>query len=330
MWGRGLPGGRYMVYKEIRGVKAPVSRIVFGTAVPALMEGVQNFDLLDAVFEEGINTYDSARIYGMAENVLGDWMEERGNRNKIIILTKGAHPLSGSTEVRVTPEAIYQDVKNSLKALRTGYIDIYMLHRDNPKQPVGPIVETLNDLHEAGKIGIFGGSNWSYQRIEKANEYAYAHDLTGFEVSSPAYSLAEQIGDPWGGGCLTISGEKHEADRLWYQEEGVEVFAYAALGHGFLSGKFRAEKGTDAGKYLDKYAIRGYCSTENLERLRRAERLAAQKRATVPQIALAWLLQQKLQPMVLCSASTPERMRSNIKALDIILDQDEIKYLNNV
>lgn len=318
-----------MEYKNITDVKAPVSRMVFGTATPAMMQGEQVFELLDTAFAAGINTFDSARSYDMAEKVLGDWMAARGNRKDIVLMTKGVHPLPDSTEVRVTPEDIYTDVKESLRMLQTDFIDIYMLHRDNPKKPVGPIVEALNDLHDAGKIGIFGGSNWSVERIDRANEYAYAHDMMGFTVSSPAYSLAEQLEDPWGGGCVTISGEKNKKDRLWYKEEGIEVFAYAALAHGFLSGKFKSDKGREAGVYLDRYAIRGYCSPENIEKLRRAERIAHFKKATVPQIALAWLLQQPLKPMAVFSASTTERIRENIKALDIVLSHEDVTYLNN-
>ncbi|MBO5372873.1 MAG: aldo/keto reductase [Lachnospiraceae bacterium] len=316
-----------MRYKNITDIKLPVSRMVFGTATPAMMSGEPVFELLDTAFAAGINTFDSARIYGEAEKILGEWMIARGNREQIVLMTKGAHPLPDSTEVRVTPEVIYKDVKESLKMLQTDFIDVYMLHRDNPKKPVGPLVEVLNDLHEAGKIGVFGGSNWTVNRLEMANEYAYAHDLMGFSVSSPAYSLAEQIEDPWGGGCISISGEKQKKDRMWYREEGIEVFAYAALAHGFLSGKFLAERGKDAGKYLDKYAILGYCSPQNLECLKRAEKIAALKSATVPQVALAWLLNQPLAPMVLFSASTPERIQENVRAVDIELTQEDIQYL---
>lgn len=317
-----------MKYKEIEGVKMPASRMVFGTAIPAMMAGEQVFSLLDAVFDAGINVFDSARIYGFSEKILGEWIAARENRKQIILLTKGAHPLPDSTEVRVTPEAIRMDIHASLQMLQTDYIDIYMLHRDDPKKPVGPLVETLNEFHEKGKIGIFGGSNWSVNRVDMANEYAYAHDMIGFSVSSPAYSLAEQFEDPWGGGCLTISGKAHKKDRAWYKEEGIEVFAYATLAHGFLSGKFSADNGKEAGKFLDKYAIRGYCCPENIERLRRAEKIAKSKNATVPQVALAWVLSQSLEPMAIFSASTIERVQENIKAIDLDLTWGDIQYLN--
>ena len=318
-----------MEYKNITDVNKPVSRIVFGTATPAMMRGENVFKLLDEIFAAGVNTFDTARSYGMAEKSLGSWIAARGNRDAVVLLAKGAHPAAGSQEVRVTSEAIREDVEKSLEMLKTSYLDIYMLHRDNPKVPVGPLVETLNELREEGKIGVFGGSNWSYERIDEANEYAYAHDMFGFDVSSPAYSLAEQKEDPWGGGCVDISGEKHSAERDWYQDKGVEVFAYASLAHGFLSGKFRSDEEKRAVKLLDEYAVKGYCCPRNFKKLAKAEQLAAKKHATVPQIALAWLLQQPLNPMAICSASAARKMLANLKALDLDLDAEELRWLSS-
>lgn len=319
-----------MEYKKVENVKVPVSRIVFGTAAPAMVSGENVFELLDAAFAAGVNTYDTARIYGMAEKSLGDWIAARGNRDQVVILTKGAHPLPGSDEVRVTPQAIREDVEESLRSLQTDFIDIYLLHRDDPKKPVGPLVETLNELHEEGKIGVFGGSNWTYERMDAANDYAYSHDMFGFEISSPAYSLAEQVQDPWGGGCVGISGEKHIKDRRWYQNKGIEIFGYSSLAHGFLSGKFKANDTKKAAEVLDEFAIRGYCCPKNLERLRRAEKLAERKHVTVAQIALAWVLHQPLQPMTICSASSPDRIFDNVRALDIVLSEEELHYLSEV
>lgn len=287
------------------------------------------FKLLDEVFAAGVNAFDTARSYGMAENALGAWMAARNNRERVVVLTKGAHPLAGSREPRVTPEAVREDLEKSLKALQTTYVDIYLLHRDDSKAPVGPLVETLNELREEGKIGVFGGSNWSYTRIDEANEYAYSHDMFGFDVSSPAYSLAVQKEDPWGNGCVDISGRDHEAERNWYQEKGVEVFAYASLAHGFLSGKFRADETKRAVKTLDSFAVKGYCCQENYDRLARAEQLAAEKNAAVPQIALAWVLQQPLAPMAICSASAIKRIQTDLKALGLKLSEEELCWLSD-
>ena len=101
---------------------------------------------------------------------------------------------------------VREDLEKSLENLRTDYIDIYLAHRDDEQVSVEEIVEAFNALHAEGKIGAFGGSNWTHQRSEESNEYAYKHDMLPFTVSSPNFGLAEQVKDLWGGGSISISG----------------------------------------------------------------------------------------------------------------------------
>jgi aryl-alcohol dehydrogenase-like predicted oxidoreductase len=317
-----------MIYKEIDGISMPVSRIVFGTANPVMQEGRDATELLDAAVAGGINCFDTARIYGMAEKSLGDWIKKRSNRDQLVIVDKGAHPLPDTMTPRVTPEAIEEDLSLSLSLLQTDYVDIYMLHRDDVTQPVGPIVEKLNELREQGKLRLFGVSNWTTERIEAANEYAYEHDLESMSVSSPNYGLAEQVLDPWGGGCISISGPKQAASRRWYQHCGMPVFAYAVLGHGLFSGKVRTDDLSRVPQFLDRYAVRGYCSRENYERLRRTEQVAEKHGCTVAQAALAWVLAQPLQVFAEVSASLPTRLESNLGALDVKLSDEDLKYMD--
>lgn len=95
----------------------------------------------------------------------------------MIIMTKGAHPDDGEPSNRVNPRAIHNDVPDSLEKLRTSYIDLYALHRDDPSVEVGPIVEALNEHVAAGRIHAIGASNWTYNRIQEANDYAWTHGL---------------------------------------------------------------------------------------------------------------------------------------------------------
>lgn len=316
-----------MIYKNIDGLAQPVSRIVFGTATKPMINGEDSMELLDAAVAGGINCFDTARIYGQAEQVLGNWMQARDNREQLVLVDKGAHPLPQTTMSRVTPSAIEADIARSLLMLQTDYVDIYLLHRDDPSQPVGPIVETLNDLRARGCVKLFGVSNWKVERIEAANEYAYQHDLEPLTVSSPNYGLAEQILDPWGGGCVSISGPDSAGDRRWYANSGMEIFAYAVLGHGLFSGKIKSSSLSDVNKLLDPFAVRGYCCRDNYERLHRTEEIAAKYHCTVAQAALAWVLNQPLKVFALVSASTPDRLESNLKALDIRLTKREMEYM---
>ncbi len=314
-------------YCTIPYVNKPVSQIFYGTAIQPFLSGEDGNELLDAIFETGITAFDCARNYADAERSLGAWMEARENREKIVLLTKCAHP-APSGEKRVNEKAIREDYATSAALLRTNYVDIYLLHRDDPEVEVGPIVEIFNALHAEGKIGAFGGSNWTHQRIEQANEYAYAHNLIPFSVSSPNFGLANQVKDPWGGGCVTISGPANAEARQWYEKTKMPVIAYSSLGRGLFSGRLKSENAEKAAEILDPVAMRGYGYPENFERLHRCEILAGEKKASVSQIAMAWIYSQKLNSFAVVSTAKASRMQENIDALHISLTPAELAWLN--
>ncbi|MCD8097523.1 MAG: aldo/keto reductase [Lachnospiraceae bacterium] len=317
-----------MQYSRIKYVENPVSRIVFGCAIPPMLKGENVNELLDDILALGITTFDTAENYGLSEVSLGQWLRARNNRSDLVIISKGCHPYDGKH--RVTPEDLKHDIEQSFERLGTDYIDIYMLHRDNKAYPVGPIVEILNEYHRSGKIGAFGGSNWTHQRIAEANQYAADHDLVPFTVSSPNFGLCDQIGDPWGGGdgCVTISGPANAEARAWYTENKIPIFAYSSLGRGMLSGQVKSDDMEGAKKILDPNAVKGYCYPENFERLARVEKLAAEKGYTVPQVALSFVLNQPFETYALVSVPKGEWMESNLKALDIKLTDEEVRWLD--
>ena len=317
-----------MQYQKIRGIDKPLSRIIYGCTTEAMMKGENVNDLLDEIYSLGINTFDTAENYGLSEVSLGILMKERGNRDDIVVITKGCHPYDGVD--RMTPEYLREDIEKSFQRLKTDYIDIYLLHRDVLGVPVGPIVEILNEYHKAGKIGVFGGSNWQPERIQEANDYAIQHDLVPFTVSSPNYSLCRQVNDPWGGsaGCVTITGDENQEARQWYRDNDIAVLAYSSLGRGVFTGKVRSDEIEKAKVMMGPGAANAYCHPENFERLRRAEKLASKRNATVSQVALAWLLKQKVNAFPIVSASTAGRIADNVKALELNLTDEEAKWLN--
>lgn len=316
-----------MKYGSIKNVKIPLSRIVFGCAISPLILEKSGDNIFDAAFRNGITAFDLARNYVASEMHFGQWLEKRGMRDQVVILSKCAHPsLFGRS--RVTRRDILNDFSRSARQLRTDHIDIYFLHRDDEKQDVSVSVETMNELYAAGKIGAFGGSNWTHTRIEAANEYAYRRGLVPFTVSSPNFGLAEQVNDPWGGGCVSISGPQNEDAREWYRKHGMPIFAYSSLGRGLFSGKVHGNDREGAEKILDEAAVRGYCSDRNFERLRRCEEVAKAHGATVAQVALAWIFTQGMDVYAVMTATSEERIRANTAALDLTLSANEAAYLD--
>ncbi len=313
---------------EIPYVDKPVSRILFGTASITSLPKQDREALLDGIFGLGVNALDLARVYMGAEEVIGDWMEKRGNRDKVVLLSKCAHPNVLGMK-RLNEKAIRADFGKSSECLHTDYIDIYLLHRDARSVPVGEMVEVFNAMHAEGKIGAFGASNWTHTRIAEANEYAYAHNLIPFSVSSPNYGLAEQIADPWGGGCVTVSGPSNKEAREWYAQSGMPVIAYSSLGRGLFSGRLKHNAGMEeASKVLDKHAMKAYYCKDNMERLRRCELLGTDKDRSVPQIAMAYLFAQPMNTYAVVSTSKASRMIQNIEALNISLGPHDIAWLD--
>ena len=316
-----------MQYMDIKGIPVPVSRLVFGCAFPAMLRGEDVGETLDAALEAGINAFDTAENYQGSEAALGRWLKSRNVRDNIVLITKGAHPYDGVD--RVTPNEISRDIEQSLERLNTDHIDLYFLHRDDPNVEVGPIVELLHAYREEGKIGLYGGSNWTTARIAEANAYAKAHGLYPFEASSPQFGLAVMVRDPWGGsgGCLSISAPEQENERAWYLEQDMPIFAYSGLGHGILSGKLKSGDWERAGEFLNQDAVFGYHAPINYGRLVRAEELAAQKGCTVADIAIAWALHQKLAVFPIIAASSPAHVKKNTAALNVALTEKECAYL---
>ena len=315
-----------MKYETIPYVDKPVSRILFGTAQPSFLRGEENNAILNAALEAGITTFDTARNYAQSEKTIGTWLRARNCRDQVVILSKCAHPDEDGTK-RVSEAAIRADFARSTELLGTDYIDIYVLHRDDPDVEVKVPVETLNAMHAEGKIGAFGGSNWTFERIQEANEYAYSHNLIPFTVSSPNFGLARQMKDLWGGGCVTLSGPEHEEDRAWYRKTGMPVIAYSSLGRGFFSGRFRSGDYETAREVLDSYAQKGYLYEENMERLRRAEKLAEKYSVTVPEIAMRYIFSSGMNLFAVVSTASRERLRMNLRAAEHPLSQKETEYL---
>lgn len=302
----------------------PVSRLFFGTANPPISTAEDSaYDLLDSVLASGINVFDSARSYGLAESTLGHWLEKRNCRDKIVILSKCGDVKNG--KVLVNRQVILEQLQQSLEALRVNCIDIYLLHRDDPNTPVEEFIDTLNEIKAAGKIKIFGVSNWTHQRIEAANKYATSHGLTGFQVSSPNYGLALQVRDLWGGGCVTISG--NEDARSWYVKNQMPVIAYSSLGRGFFSGRFKAGDYEEARHCLDSFAQKGYLCEENMQRLQRAEKLAEKYGVSVSEIAMRYVFSSEMNVFAVVSTKSPERLQMNIRAANNPLTKEDVKYL---
>lgn len=319
---------------KIKGLNTEFAPIMVGTSsaiftdettpwIPTNLTKEEQFTVIDELWDMGLHCFDCSAGYG--ENLLGKYLESRGRTNEAVILTKGCHP--NAYRKRVTEFDLLSDFNDSLAKLKREYIDIYMLHRDDPSVPVSEIIPVLNRLKKEGKLGIYGASNWTIDRMKEANEFALANGMEPFGAISPHYSLAHQINDPWGGG-ISITGPEHKEDREWIKQQNMPVFAYSSMSCGFISGMFKSDDKEGAKRLLTPPGMKGYYSDENFERLARAEQLAEKYGVTVAQISMAWLFSQDLQVIPLQGGENADMYRQTLNAVKIELSEKEIQWLD--
>lgn len=200
------------------------------------------FYQMDAYLDAGGNFIDTASVYGCfppsaemhaSEKVVGRWLKSRNAYDKIVISTKGGHPLAGdaSFTIRLHRDELFSDVDKSLQNLGCDAIDMYFLHRDDLKMPVGEIMETLEEIKKQGKIKNYGFSNWTVKRVKEAQEYCKKHGLSGFTMNQLMWSLAhithEEIADK-----TLIAMDKETYD--WHTETQMSAMAYRSVAKGYF------------------------------------------------------------------------------------------------
>lgn len=304
--------GTPMIYGEIAGVGKAISRLVMGVDNQKAMPHAAV--MFDDFFERGGTCFDTAYIYGAGhcEPVLGRWIEARGVRDKVVILGKG-----GLTPY-CTPDGISEQLAESLERLRTDHLDIYMLHRDNPAIPVDEFIGVLNELQRAGRMRVFGASNWSLDRLEAANDFARRHGLNGFAAISNNFSLARMIAPPWPG-CVSSSDATW---RAWQTKTQMPLMPWSSQARGFFTGRAAPADRSDP------ELVRCWYSPDNFARLARVERMAAERGVRPIAIALAWVLCQPFPTFPLIGPRTLAETRTSLPGLGVALTSEELAWLN--
>lgn len=312
--GRTLPrSAAPMKYGTIAGVEKRISRLVMGC------DNQPDFPHAAVMFDDflsrGGNAFDTAHLYGggRQEQLLGDWIRKRGVREDVVIIAKGGHA------PYCTPTDLTTQLLISLERMQVDRAELYLLHRDNPDVPVGEFVDVLDEHVRAGRIGAFGGSNWTTARIDAANAYAKQRGRSPFSMLSNQFSLARMIEPPWGG-CISAS----DADgRVWLQRTQTPLLAWSSQSRGFfLPGRASPEIRDDA------ELVRCWYSDDNFQRLARVNDLAKRLGVLPINIALAYVLHQPFPTFALIGPRRLSETRTSFAALRIELSDQEIRWLN--
>lgn len=310
-----------MRYSEIGGLKS--SKIILGTDYyGSTVDKKTAFSLLDAYCDAGGNHIDTAKIYGEGhtEPLLGEWLKGHG-RDGIIVATKGAHPEIGHMDVsRLTLAEIESDLDESLVRLGVDVIDLYWLHRDDPRVPADGIIETMNTLVKKGKIRCFGASNWHAARIAKANRYAEEHSMHGFCASQIKFSPA--ITAPGYEDDLTLV-EMNGGELEFYKNAKMPVEAYASQGKGFFS---KLESLGEAG--LSGKAKERYLCDENLRRFGHIKKISEEQNISIAAAVCASLLNfGGADTFPIIGGKTVRQIIESLEGADIVLEKDEIEKI---
>jgi aryl-alcohol dehydrogenase-like predicted oxidoreductase len=255
---------------------------------------------------------DTAESYGdgTSEQILGNWMHDRGVRDRMVVATKASrmqkeHPLS-------TAE-IHAAVERSLENLRTDRIDLYYAHYDDETTPLEETLRAFDELVRAGKVRYVAASNYSAKRLLEALEISDRLGLTRYVALQTHYNLLERP---------RFEGELRDAAAA----AGIGVLPYFALARGFLTGKYRA------GARIDSPRAKGaeqYVGERGDRVLAALERVAAEQGVPVPAVALRWLADQPTVVSPIASARSVEQLADLLPMQDLVLTEEQRRLLTD-
>lgn len=278
--------------------------------------------LLDECVALGLNLVDTADVYsawvtgnagGESETLIGDWLQKRGQRDRVVIATKVAKwgPRKG-----LSPANIQAACEDSLRRLRTDVIDLYQAHEDDPTVPLEDTLGAFARLIEQGKVRAIGASNYSAARLAEALELARRHGLPRFETLQPEYNLVDR------------AGYEAELEPL-VRAHDIGVIGYYALASGFLSGKYRSEADATKSPARGAQVVRRYLNPRGKRILAALDDVACRHAASVAQVALAWLIARPGITAPIVSATSVAQLRELAAARTLLLSKADIAALDS-
>ncbi len=334
-----------MKYTNLPHTDIKVSKICLGT----MTWGNQNTEAegheqMDYALSQGVNFFDTAELYPVpataetysrTEKIIGNWFQKTGNRDKVVLATKIAGPGDYTAHIRTngfSSSALKDAVDNSLKRLKTDYIDLYQLHwperqtntfgiRDynhNPKDTwednFSEILHTLDEIIKAGKIRHIGISNEKAWGTMRYLEESKTNNLPRMITIQNAYSLLNRI----------FEGDMAEISI----RENIGLLAYSPMAFGVLSGKYI--KGTAADNARLKLFPRfsRYSSEQSTKATKKYMKLAAENNVSLAQMALAFVTQQLFVTSNIIGATNMDQLKENIDSIHLDLTTEILESIN--
>ncbi len=312
-----------MEMRKLGNTDLKTAPVVFGGNVFGwTLNEKESLRMLDEVLDNGLNTIDTADVYsrwangnegGESESIIGKWMQDRGTRDKVTIITKVGSDM-GQGHKDLTEKYILQAAEKSLKRLKTDRIDLYLTHWDDDKTPVEETLQAYEKLIKAGKVRYIGASNLSAERLQASLSASEELGIPRYEVFQPGYNLYDR--EEFENGVAGIC-----------RENGLGVIPYFSLGSGFLTGKYRSKadlEGKDRAPMVKKYL-----DDRGTRILEAVDQVAERHNISQASVALAWLIQQPLVTAPIASATQSRHLAAFQEALSAELNEEDILQLND-
>jgi len=300
-----------------------ISPVVFGGNVFGwTADEKTSFEMLDAFFEAGFNTIDTADVYsawapghqgGESETVIGNWLK-RGTvaRDKAVIVTKFGYPTMGDDK-KLKAKWVVEAVDKSLQRLQTDYIDLYLSHFPDDDTPHEETLGALAKLKDAGKVRSIGCSNFSAEQLQASLDAADKNGLPRYDVLQPEYNLytRNKFEGPLADLCIA---------------EDIGVISYYALAAGFLTGKYR--KPEDAEGKTRGNRMPDYINDRGLKVLAALDEVAAETGESLAAISIAWVAARPGITAPIASATSLKQLEAIIAAGKLNLTDAQMALLN--
>lgn len=313
-----------MQFRKLGKTGLSIAPVVFGGNVFGWgADEKTSFDLLDRFTDAGYNAIDTADAYsrwvpghsgGESETIIGKWMKARGNRDRVVVITKVGSDM-GSGKKDLSAGYIEKAVEDSLKRLQTDHIDLYLSHWPDPTTPYAETLGAYEKLLKAGKVRSIGCSNLDASQLREALDVAKKEGLPRYDVLQPEYNLYDR--DSFDGPLRDLC-----------MAEDIGVITYFSLARGFLSGKYRSKD--DLGKSAARGGqIDGYFNDRGWAILKALDDISAKHKTGQADVALAWIVAHKGVTAPIASATSLKQLESIINAGKLQLDADDVAQLNN-
>ena len=310
-----------MKYRRLGRSGLNISEVVLGTMNFGQQTPRQeSFNIIDAAIDAGINLLDCANVYaeGESERVIGEALAASGKRKDVFITSKVFLPVGdGPNDRGNSRHNILQTCENSLRSLKTDYIDIYFLHRTDFNVPQEETLAALSLLVQQGKIRYAGCSTHPPWRVVEAMWVADKHHYPKFVCEQPPYNLLDR----------RVENEIVPMCR----EYDLGIISWSPLAQGVLAGRYQDAGNLPEGSrgaFKDIYAER--ITRRGIEVAQRLAERARDKGCTLPQLALSWILHQPVITAAIIGPRTADHFNDLLQAADIELDRSDLEFCDGL